>query len=65
MLVYETFTRAQAARGHPKNPAFLLEEGELPRLVAPLEVLAYEEGERDGSFVARVVARRPLLSAEC
>jgi len=58
LLVYETFTRAQAARGHPKNPAFLLDDRELLRLVAPLEVLASEEGEREGSFVARVVARR-------
>lgn len=58
VLVYETFTRAQALRGHPKNPAFLLEDGELPGLVLPLEVLAHDEGEHDGSFVARVVARR-------
>ena len=61
VLVYETFTRAQAERGHPKNPAFLLDEGELPRLVAPLEVLAHDEGEREGSFVARVVAWRDSL----
>ena len=61
MLVYETFTRAQAACGHPRNPAFLLEEGELARLVAPLDVLRFEEGEREGAFVARVVARRPIL----
>ncbi|HVQ31348.1 MAG TPA: class I SAM-dependent methyltransferase [Vicinamibacteria bacterium] len=60
VLVYETFTRAQAVRGHPTNPAFLLDPGELPRLVAPLLVLAHDEGEREGSFVARVVARRPL-----
>jgi tellurite methyltransferase len=59
VLVYETFTRAQAALGHPRNPAVLLEEGELPQLVAPLEVLASDEGEREGSFVSRVVARRP------
>jgi len=58
VLVYETFTRGQAARGHPRNPAFLLEEGELPRLVAPLEILRYEEGEREGALVAGVVARR-------
>lgn len=59
VLVYETFTRAQAARGHPRNPAFLLKEGELARLVAPLDVLRFDEGEREGAFVARVVARRP------
>jgi SAM-dependent methyltransferase len=58
LLVYETFTREQAEHGHPKNPAFLLEAGELPRLVAPLDVLRYHEGERDGAFVAGSVARK-------
>ena len=58
VLVYETFTRGQAARGHPRNPAFLLEEGELPRLVRPLEVVRWFEGERDGNLLAAVVARR-------
>jgi SAM-dependent methyltransferase len=61
VLVYETFTQAQAARGHPRNPAFLLEEGELARLVAPLDVLRFDEGEREGAFVARVVARKPIV----
>jgi SAM-dependent methyltransferase len=37
LLVYETFTRAQAARGKPTNPDFLLEPGELVDLVRPLE----------------------------
>ena len=58
VLLYETFTRGQAARGHPRNPAFLLDEGELPRLVAPLQVLRSFEGERDGHLIASVVARR-------
>ena len=58
VLIYETFTRAQAARGHPRNPAFLLDKGELPRLVRPLEVVRSFEGERDGNFIAAVVARR-------
>ena len=58
VLVYETFTRAQAARGKPTNPAFLLEPGELRRLVAPLEVLAEREGEFDHRDVASIVARR-------
>ena len=34
-LFYETFTMRQAERGHPKNPAFLLNDSELPTLVAP------------------------------
>ena len=58
MLIYETFTRAQAARGRPTNPAFLLEPGELPRLVAPLEVVRSREGEFDGRDVASVAAIR-------
>ena len=66
MLVYETFTLAHldvvargGARG-PRNAAYLLEAGELPRLVAPLEVQVHDErlvvdgaGER---HVARVMA---------
>jgi len=62
VLVYETFTRAQARRGKPTNPAFLLESGELPRLVAPLEILAQREGTFDGRDVAAVVACRRAVS---
>ena len=58
LLVYETFTRAQAARGKPTNPDFLLEPGELLDLVRPLEVLASREGDYDGRMVASVIARR-------
>ena len=58
LLVYETFTVAQSLRGHPRNPAFLLHPGELPRLVAPLEVLDSREAEVDGRDVASVVAER-------
>jgi rhodanese-related sulfurtransferase len=60
VLVYETFTHEQAARGRPTNPAFLLESGELPRLVAPLVVERQREGEFDGRAVASVVARKPV-----
>ncbi len=59
LLIYETFTRAQAARGKPTNPAFLLESGELPTLVAPLEILRAREGDYEGRFVASVVAMAP------
>ena len=58
VLVYETFLVSQAERGHPRNPAFLLEPGELPRLVHPLEVLRSREGDFDGAMLASVVARR-------
>jgi SAM-dependent methyltransferase len=58
VLVYETFTTAQAARGKPTNPAFLLRPGELRQLVRPLETLVWREGQFDGRAVASVVARR-------
>ena len=58
LLIYETFTRAQALRGKPSNPAFLLEPGELRRLVAPLEVVAEREGAFEGRDISAVVARR-------
>jgi tellurite methyltransferase len=63
VLVYETFTVAQASRGRPTNPAFLLEPGELPRLVAPLEILAAREGDYEGRMVSSVVARAAQDSA--
>ncbi len=56
-LVYETFLEAQAARGRPTNPAFLLKPGELAALVRPLAVLRQREGEFDGAMLAGVVAR--------
>lgn len=62
VLVYETFTRAQAARGKPTNPAFLLEPGELLELVRPLDVLVSREGDYDGRMIASVIARRGSVS---
>jgi SAM-dependent methyltransferase len=59
LLVYETFTRAHAeACRKPSNPAFLLEPGELARLVAPLEIVDAREGAVDGDHVASVAARK-------
>jgi rhodanese-related sulfurtransferase len=56
-LVYETFLRSQAERGHPTRPEFLLQPGELPLLLHPLEILRSREGDFDGAMVASVVAR--------
>lgn len=66
VLVYETFMRQhvdliQAGRSRgPSSPAFLLDEGELRALVAPLVIREYAEGlvEDDAGVrhVARVVA---------
>ena len=62
IIVFETFLREQARLGHPKNPAFLLEPGELRRHFADFELLTYEEGrfetETGEAFLARMLARR-------
>ncbi len=58
LLLYETFTTAQAARGKPTNPDFLLEPGELVRRVGPLEVVRQREGDFEGRMVAGVAARK-------
>ena len=60
-LFYETFTTGQAKRGHPKNPAFLLNDGELRSLVAPLAVMRSREGEFGGRFLSSIVAQRSAL----
>jgi rhodanese-related sulfurtransferase len=57
-IFYETFTTHQSERGHPKNPDFLLLDGELAELMAPLSILRSREGEFDDAFVASVVAER-------
>jgi rhodanese-related sulfurtransferase len=58
-MLYETFTTAQAERGHPRNPDFLLSEGELTALLKPFTILRAREGEFDQRFVASAVAERP------
>ena len=57
-LFYETFTVRQAERGHPRNPSFLLRDGELLELVAPFAILRSREGDIDGRWIASVVAAR-------
>jgi len=62
-LLYETFLVAQRDLGWgPRRDAFLLQPGELPRLVPNLETLDYEEGESGDvppAQTARLLARRP------
>lgn len=58
-VFYETFTIGQAERGHPRNPAFLLKDGELPELLSPFTILRSREGEVDGSLIASAIAERP------
>jgi SAM-dependent methyltransferase len=59
LLIYETFTRAQARRGKPTNPAFLLAPGELRTLTAGLTVIDEREGEFGNRDVAAIVCRKP------
>lgn len=63
LLLYETFTvHHREVAEHPRNPAFLLEPGELPTLFPGLTPLHYEEvrlGPPAPAAVARLVARKP------
>ena len=62
LLVYETFTVRQRELGWgPRNPAFLLEEGELATLFPELEPIERREGRGaapSGAWLAALVARR-------
>jgi len=61
ILLYETFTTEQLELdGGPRNPAFLLEPGELPTLFPGLEVLSFQEGRSGGAAHARLFARQAL-----
>jgi SAM-dependent methyltransferase len=63
VLLYETFTIGQAARGRPTNPAFLLGPGELSQLVAPLSVVRQRDGDVNGKLVASVVDIKTIDAA--
>lgn len=61
VLLYETFTLRQRALGTgPRNPDFLLREGELPQLFDMLEILESREGlVEQRAWLAGLVARKP------
>jgi SAM-dependent methyltransferase len=59
LLVYETFTTDQIETGHPRNPRYLLEPGELATAFPDLQTLDAREGYFDGAHLARIVATRP------
>jgi SAM-dependent methyltransferase len=63
LLLYETFTIHQRDLGQaPRNPAFLLEPDELPKLFSELRTVAYQELVSEGprpAALARLVALRP------
>lgn len=61
MLLFETFTRAQLNHsGGPRNPAHLLEAGELRAAFPELHLLFYRELNA-GQGIASLVAQKPGL----
>lgn len=64
LLVYETFRDRQRDLGRgPRNPAFLLDPGELPTLFPGLDPLDHWEGLREEpqrEWVGSLLARRPV-----
>lgn len=62
VAVVETFLIDQRALGHPRNPNFLLQRGELRETFADFETLVDEEGLfRSGggrAYLARIIARK-------
>jgi SAM-dependent methyltransferase len=61
LVIYETFTVAQAKLGRPKNPDFLLRPGELIEVFADWQVIHQFEGIANGSAIAQIVANRQKL----
>ena len=63
VLIYETFAAGNENFGRPKNPAFLLEPGELLEVVrGRLRVIAYEDVHVTApkpAMVQRICARAP------
>ena len=61
LLLYETFTVAQANVGRPRNPAFLLQPAELRQWFRDWEILLDVEGSETSPprHYASLVARKP------
>ncbi len=63
LIFYETFIDKQAEIGHPKNPKFLLKQGELKSEFAHWGCLHYFEGKivshASVSQKAQLIARKP------
>jgi tellurite methyltransferase len=62
VVIFEAFLIDQRTIGHPSNPDFLLQHGELAERFADFEILSASEGrcedEGEPAFLARLVARR-------
>jgi tellurite methyltransferase len=68
MILCETFLIDQQTFGHPRNPAFLLQRGELRAAFSACEILVYEEGLLEAgsqqAFLGRMVARRHVRGVD-
>jgi SAM-dependent methyltransferase len=64
LAIVETFLVDQREIGHPRNPAFLLERGELRERFSDFEILESREGlfrtGDESAYLARLAARKPL-----
>ena len=59
IIIYKTFTRKQVQFGNgPRNPDYLLDEYELPKLFADFQHLLYRE-TCDTEATAALIAQRP------
>ena len=61
ILIYETFTSEQPKYGHPHNPDYLLQPGELADWFQDWQIIHYFEGllEDPRRAVAQIVCRKP------
>jgi tellurite methyltransferase len=68
IILFDTFLIDQQTIGHPSNPDFLLQRGELREAFSQCEMLVYEEGlfptMPQPAYLARMVARRPLRAVD-
>jgi len=57
-VLYETFLAPESDEwiSHVRNPAFVLQPGELPRLFSGLRILDYDEAAVNGERMARLLA---------
>lgn len=65
VLLYETFAMGNETFGRPSRPDFLLQPGELLRMCAQMDVVAYEHGYLTDPprFVQRIAAVRPASTS--
>lgn len=65
IIVYETFNHQQASIGRPRNPDFLLNDGELMASFSDFDVLYQFEGydESQQAFISQFIGRKPTVSS--